>query len=418
MTEIEAVIWDMGGILYRTPFEAFDDVELQLGLHRESLPRGPFAPGGDAEYAKISTGELTERRTSPVTWRSAEALGAPPDLLDRIDWSKRLRPRVMEAIDRIGRALRPGDPDRTTRVAGSVTAGGITWPHRDKFASVIDVKTLGIRKPHPDTYLASARDLGLPPEACLFVDDMQLNVDGAAAVGMEGFFFDHTDVAGSLRPAVRTAWHHHIMSPVRAMLLDLDRTLVDVESHVDYCAALAELTASFPSAVLGDTPETTGWGTCTKAVIARLVGLAGAADYPAAAELVAGHELAGAPDSRPMPGLVDFMASIADRPTAIVTLLGPAATELVLELHDIRVETVVAREPELRPKPFPDQLEEGLRRLGASAGLATMVGDSATDLQAAQAAGVAFIAVTNGRETHEFGDAPMVIGLAEAGLRL
>jgi FMN phosphatase YigB (HAD superfamily) len=32
----------------------------------------------------------------------------------------------------------------------------------------------------------------------LFIDDMQVNVDGAEAVGMRGFFFDHTDAAGSV----------------------------------------------------------------------------------------------------------------------------------------------------------------------------------------------------------------------------
>lgn len=194
---IEAVIWDMGGILYKTPFEAFDELEPELGLAPGTLPRGPFADGGDAEYAKISTGELTEPEYFAAFMAAAEAAGASPDLLDRIDWTNRLRPEVMSAIDRIG----PHFVQATLSNDSSRWLGDSwweTWPYRDLFASVIDVKMLGIRKPHPDTYLASARDLGLPPERCLFVDDMQKNVDGAEAVGMEGFFFDHTDVAGSL----------------------------------------------------------------------------------------------------------------------------------------------------------------------------------------------------------------------------
>ncbi len=208
------------------------------------------------------------------------------------------------------------------------------------------------------------------------------------------------------------------MTSDRVLLLDLDRTLVDVESHVDYCAALADLRSAFPHARPGVTPPTSGWGGCTKQVIGLLVGMAGTAEYPAAAALVAGYELAGAADSEPMAGLREFMDRIADVPKAIVTLVGPEATDLVLELHGIEVDAVVPRLPSLKPKPFPDQLEEGLQRLGASAETATMIGDSATDQQAAAAAGVAFLAVTNGRVTDEFGSAPTARDLTDAGHHL
>ncbi len=194
---VDAVIWDMGGILYKTPFEMFDDLEPELGLAPGTLPRGPFGPGGDPEYAKTSTGELTEGEYYARFVERIQALGAPPDLLDRIDWADGLRPEVMAGID----AIAPHYTQATLSNDSSRWLGDRwweTWPYRNKFASLIDVKTLGMRKPEPGTYLASARALGLPPGRCLFVDDMQLNVDGAEAVGMVGFFFDHTDVRGSL----------------------------------------------------------------------------------------------------------------------------------------------------------------------------------------------------------------------------
>ncbi len=197
MTDIVAVIWDMGGILYMTPFEAFDDMERELGIEPGVLGRGPFAPGGDPEYAKISTGELTEGDYFAAFMKRAQSAGAPPDLLDRIDWTERLRPEVLAAIDCIdGHYVQATLSNDSSRWLGD--NWWETWPHRDKFASVIDVKMLGVRKPDPEPYLASAHDLGVVPEACLFVDDMQQNVAGAEAVGMQGFFFDHTDVAGSL----------------------------------------------------------------------------------------------------------------------------------------------------------------------------------------------------------------------------
>ncbi len=188
------------------------------------------------------------------------------------------------------------------------------------------------------------------------------------------------------------------------LLLDLDRTLVDLETHVDYCAAAAELRERVPDATLGETPPTSGWGSCTKETIGRLVGLAGTDRYAAAAAMVSRHEVQGARNARPMPGLAAFLEAVADRPKAIVTLVGPEATALVLDAFGIVVDVVVPRRPDVRPKPFPDQLEEGLRLLGASADRAVMIGDSATDMCAAKAAGVRFVGVTNGRSTDEFAD--------------
>ncbi len=203
-------------------------------------------------------------------------------------------------------------------------------------------------------------------------------------------------------------------SAPKALLLDLDRTLIDVESYVDYCAAVADLRVRFPAAELGATPDTTGWGSCTKEAVARLVGLAGTPEYPAAAALVAQHELVGAPHATAMPGLGEFMDAVAGRPIAIVTLLGPEATELVLARHGVSVDAVVPRRPDLRPKPFPDQVAEGLRLIGVDGADAVMVGDSATDLQAAHACGVRFVGITNGRTTPEFGAVPTADTLIEA----
>jgi putative hydrolase of the HAD superfamily len=198
VSEVRAVIWDMGGILYLTPFEVFDEVERDLGLEPGILPRGPFEPAGDPEYAKCSTGELSEGDYWRGFHERLSTQGIDVDIAAMIDWSDRLRPEVMDAIASLdGHYLQATLSNDSSRWLGE--GWWETWPYRKHFASVIDVVTLGVRKPHPDTYLVSARALGVEPGECLFVDDMQVNVDGAEAVGMRGFFFDHTDVPASVR---------------------------------------------------------------------------------------------------------------------------------------------------------------------------------------------------------------------------
>ena len=75
--------------------------------------------------------------------------------------------------------------------------GGTRGPTGHLFEQVIDVVTLGVRKPHPRTYTTTADRMGLHVSECLFVDDMAVNLEGAEAVGMPGYFFDHTRVAAS-----------------------------------------------------------------------------------------------------------------------------------------------------------------------------------------------------------------------------
>jgi len=48
---------------------------------------------------------------------------------------------------------------------------------------------VGMVKPHIDVYLECAKRLGVEPSSCLFLDDKELNVDGAEKAGMHGLLF-------------------------------------------------------------------------------------------------------------------------------------------------------------------------------------------------------------------------------------
>jgi glucose-1-phosphatase len=52
---------------------------------------------------------------------------------------------------------------------------------------------IGLLKPAPEGYRLAARNAGAPVEACLFVDDLERNVEGARAVGMQALRFTGVD---------------------------------------------------------------------------------------------------------------------------------------------------------------------------------------------------------------------------------
>ena len=202
----------------------------------------------------------------------------------------------------------------------------------------------------------------------------------------------------------------------RAWLFDLDKTLVNVEDGVDYCAALRAVRAEFPDVRGQRGLPPVDFGRCAVQVLAVLAALHGEPEaFRRASEVVEHFELQGVARSVPMPGLEAVWTARGERLTGVVTLLGPRAAWAVLRHHGLEPDCVVGREVGLRMKPAPDPVVRALQRLGVGREEAVLVGDSKWDEQAAQAAGVAFLGLTWGRRDPGFGaTTPVVRDLVEA----
>jgi phosphoglycolate phosphatase-like HAD superfamily hydrolase len=200
----------------------------------------------------------------------------------------------------------------------------------------------------------------------------------------------------------------------RALLLDLDRTLVDVQSFTDYEAACGELDEAFGDLPLADMPES-GWRTATHRAMAILFSLADSPqDWTRADEIISKREMAAIDSAMAMPHLEEFLEAIRGTPRAIVTLMGQAPAEESCARFGIKIPVIVGRRAGLLPKPAPDQLETAMEILGVTADQAVMVGDSPWDAEAAIAAEVGFLGLTNGRPS-VFSEATLVVeNLAEA----
>jgi phosphoglycolate phosphatase-like HAD superfamily hydrolase len=177
-----------------------------------------------------------------------------------------------------------------------------------------------------------------------------------------------------------------------ALILDLDRTLVDLQSYTDYDAAWAGVAELIDPASTGSGPDT-GWSSSTRACMGVIATVDDPELWRRLSSIIEGHERAALVRSRAMPHVVEFLAATADRPRAVVTLLPATVAADVLAAHGLDIEVVVGRDPHIRPKPSGAGLQEALRLLGQSGGAATMVGDSTWDALAAADAGVGFVGV-------------------------
>jgi phosphoglycolate phosphatase-like HAD superfamily hydrolase len=182
-----------------------------------------------------------------------------------------------------------------------------------------------------------------------------------------------------------------------ALVLDLDRTLVDVQTFTDYSAAVADVEREMGAIELVDVPDTE-WRSATRTAMAMLVALAGDPDrWQQASDLIERHELAAVDQAVAMPGLDGFLAATAGVPRAIATLMGPTAMDAVCERFAIGVPLRVGRESDMVPKPAPDQVLRACQLLAVDPADAKMLGDSTWDREAALAAGAGFVGLTNGR---------------------
>ena len=101
------------------------------------------------------------------------------------------RPNVIEALFVARRhQLRTALLSNADQLAPSLA------PLRTAFDAIVLSGEEGFGKPDPRIYKIAAERLGLAPNECVFVDDLAINVRGAAEVGMVGVH--HTDVESTL----------------------------------------------------------------------------------------------------------------------------------------------------------------------------------------------------------------------------
>lgn len=96
----------------------------------------------------------------------------------------------------------------------------------DGLADVIVISAEeGVAKPNPEIYLTAAARLGVAPQRCLFVDDTQVCVDGAEAVGMSAVRFTSTDET-LLAVRRRLGVIEHDYDAAGGVVIEGDRVLV------------------------------------------------------------------------------------------------------------------------------------------------------------------------------------------------
>lgn len=205
---LPALVWDMGGIMYRYFTELLVDRAVDGGWPKVAL--GPTGSLPDPDYDAQLRGDIDEGEYLTVVRGRLAAVGIEIDPVNEFDFTDERRPETWQLIEELHLAGRPQALLTNDASKWLGEAWWQTWDAASWFDAIIDVAVLGVRKPAPEPFLASAAALGLDPDDCVFVDDMHVNCVGAEAVGMDSHVFDITEPERSIATLRRRLGLHAI----------------------------------------------------------------------------------------------------------------------------------------------------------------------------------------------------------------
>jgi putative hydrolase of the HAD superfamily len=187
-----AVIFDFGGVITASPFEAFNQLEAERGLPRDFVRQvNAVNPDANAwalfERAAIDAGTF-DRLFAEEAAAQGHALDGASVLAVL---SGAIRPAMVAALDRLAadgyRLACITNNVPTGHGAGLARSGDRSDAYEQVFArfeQVIESSKAGLRKPDPRIYLMMCDLLGLEPAQCIYLDDLGINCKPAAQLGM------------------------------------------------------------------------------------------------------------------------------------------------------------------------------------------------------------------------------------------
>ena len=185
---IEAVIWDFGGVLTTSPFEAFSRFELERGLPTDIIRRTNATNHWENAWAKFERAEVDLDAFDQLFAAESQALGAEvrgKDVLPLL--SGDLRPEMVEALKRVKTKFRTGciTNNLPANVIGSLGGRSLYIAEvMALFDHVIESAKIGLRKPDPRIYRMMVEALGVDPKRCVYLDDLGVNLKPARDMGM------------------------------------------------------------------------------------------------------------------------------------------------------------------------------------------------------------------------------------------
>jgi putative hydrolase of the HAD superfamily len=188
---IEAVLWDFGGVLTTSPFEAFNRYETERGLPQDFIRTiNATNPEGNA-WAQFESSQVTLDEFDRLFADESAAAGHRVPGRDVVALlSGDIRPRMVDALRRCKAEYRVACITNNVK-SGQGPGMAASTERAERMAEVMALFDLvvessieGIRKPNPRIYQLTCERLDIDPGRAVYLDDLGINLKPARAMGM------------------------------------------------------------------------------------------------------------------------------------------------------------------------------------------------------------------------------------------
>lgn len=199
-----AVLWDFGGVVLSSPFDAFSSYEDELGLPRELIRTVNATNPHTNAWAKLERsevsvsefGRLFEAEAAEISSHPAVAQLSGRRIVELLAGD--IRPQMVTALRHCkaaGLAVACLTNNMSTGAAVDIERQSKVDDVMALFDVVVESAKVGVRKPEPRFYEIACELLQVTPEQCVFLDDLGINLKPAKAMGMTTIKVGNPDVA-------------------------------------------------------------------------------------------------------------------------------------------------------------------------------------------------------------------------------
>jgi putative hydrolase of the HAD superfamily len=188
-----AVIFDFGGVITSSPFEAFNRMELERGLPKNFVRHVNSINPDTNAWAQFERAEISADSFDAVFAAEARAAGHALDGKSVIAClSGVIRAEMVSALDLLrdkgfglGCITNNVPLGKGSGMAISDEKAIAVADIMDRFDIVIESSKVGLRKPDPAIYQMMCDALCVQPQNCVYLDDLGINCKPASMLGMQ-----------------------------------------------------------------------------------------------------------------------------------------------------------------------------------------------------------------------------------------
>ena len=181
----KAIIWDFGGVITSSPFDAFNEFEEVNGLPKDIIRTINSENPDMNAWAQFESNSITIDQFDDLFLKEAKAKGFDIKGRDIIKLLKgSIRENMVSFLRELKADFKLGCITNNVKPSSEENTDIETKEAMSIFDHVIESSIVGIRKPNPEIYMMSCDALNVSPNQCIYLDDLGINLKPARELGM------------------------------------------------------------------------------------------------------------------------------------------------------------------------------------------------------------------------------------------